>query len=66
MRHHGRLSRAYRTSTSGRVYDSKLVAADMRARSMFCVATILRNGPRILRACEAVAKELEAEYAQSD
>lgn len=58
MRHHGRLSRAARNpypfiTEVGGVFDN--------ARHMFCIRTILRNGPRILRACATVAAELEAE-----
>ena len=53
---HGRLSRAARNpypfvTEVGGVFDN--------ARHMFLIRTILRNGPRILRACATVAQEME-------
>ena len=58
MRHHGRLSRACRYP--GR-YATSLGSVYAEVKGLFPIRVYLRNGARIVRACDKVEQEIEAE-----
>ena len=69
MTEHTELSQEYRK----RIANPRRYVTEMRSpdewvlaymRQRYAVKTILRNGPRILRACESVRKQIDAEAAQ--
>lgn len=62
----GEMSRCYRKKLRVWVPSKALELLVRETQQNFMTATILRNGPRILRACTTIAKEIEAQHAKPD